>query len=133
MIQFLNFSLINFWYYFCVIWMHSDYNCLIFRDCLSWGWFLFISWDMWWYHWNMRMQWWIWWGQLSKYVWIIHRFPMSFFSPFMIEISLNVVAHTTWTVKFFLNFMLLTLTLSETQYDWRKIEPVTMKANFIHF
>ena len=23
--------------------------------------------------------------------------------------------------------------LSETQYDWRKIEPVTMKANFIHF
>ena len=24
-------------------------------------------------------------------------------------------------------------TLSETQYDWRKIEPVTMKANFIHF
>ena len=25
------------------------------------------------------------------------------------------------------------LTLSETQYDWRKIEPVTMKANFIHF
>ena len=26
-----------------------------------------------------------------------------------------------------------TRTLSETQYDWRKIEPVTMKANFIHF
>ena len=25
------------------------------------------------------------------------------------------------------------LTLSKTQYDWRKIEPVTMKANFIHF
>ena len=24
-----------------------------------------------------------------------------FFSPFMIEISLNVVAHTAWTVKFF--------------------------------
>jgi hypothetical protein len=24
-------------------------------------------------------------------------------------------------------------TLSETQYDWRKIEPVTMKANFIYF
>ena len=24
-------------------------------------------------------------------------------------------------------------TLSETQYDLRKIEPVTMKANFIHF
>ena len=24
-------------------------------------------------------------------------------------------------------------TLSETQYDWRKIEPVTMKANFINF
>ena len=23
--------------------------------------------------------------------------------------------------------------LSETQYDWRKLEPVTMKANFIHF
>ena len=24
-------------------------------------------------------------------------------------------------------------TLSKTQYDWRKIEPVTIKANFIHF
>ena len=24
-------------------------------------------------------------------------------------------------------------TLSKTQCDWRKIEPVTMKANFIHF
>ena len=24
-------------------------------------------------------------------------------------------------------------TLSKTQYDWRKIEPVTMKANFIYF
>jgi hypothetical protein len=24
-------------------------------------------------------------------------------------------------------------TLSETQYDWRKIEQVTMKTNFIHF
>ena len=24
-------------------------------------------------------------------------------------------------------------TLSKTHYDWRKIEPATMKANFIHF
>ena len=24
-------------------------------------------------------------------------------------------------------------TLSKTQYDWRKIEQVTMEANFIHF
>ena len=24
-------------------------------------------------------------------------------------------------------------TLSKTLYDWRKIEPVTMKANFVHF
>ena len=31
---------------------------------------------------------------------------------------------------FYLQFL---STLSETQYDWRKIEPVTMKANFIHF
>ena len=28
---------------------------------------------------------------------------------------------------------LLLLTLSKTHYDWRKIEPVTMKANFIQF
>ena len=24
-------------------------------------------------------------------------------------------------------------TISETQYDWSKIEPVTVKASFIHF
>ena len=31
------------------------------------------------------------------------------------------------------NQTLLCSTLTESQYDWRKIEPATMKENFIHF
>ena len=31
------------------------------------------------------------------------------------------------------SFVLKYVTLSETQYDWRKIEQVTMKVNLIHF
>ena len=33
--QFLSFLFINFWNYFCVIWMHSDYKCLIYSEFSS--------------------------------------------------------------------------------------------------
>ena len=46
----------------------------------------------------------------------------------------------SWTFTFFKSSTLhyaspkfLVVTLSETQYDWRKIKLVTLKANFIHF
>ena len=56
-------------------------------------------------------------GTIVKVCFNYSSFSNEFFSQFMLDISLNVMAHTAWTVKFFLNFMLLTLTLSETQYD----------------
>ena len=48
--------------------------------------------------------------------------------------KLSILEHDCFTnhVKT-LNHKQWTQTLSETQYDWWKIEPVTMKANFIHF
>ena len=33
----------------------------------------------------------------------------------------------------YISFAQFVCALSETHYDWRKKEPVTMKANFIHF
>ena len=35
--QFLNISFIKFWYYFCVIWMHSDYSLSILASMLMWA------------------------------------------------------------------------------------------------
>ena len=47
------------------------------------------------------------------------------------------LVHTTYKAKNMLlrdhQYITSAITLSGTLYHWRKIEPVTMKANFIHF